>query len=336
MNRLKAYLIISSLLFASNLEGAKRGTGGYTIISPRESSPAAENRTRGNSLELQLNMLLPQREQLLGVVLSRAPEFIPKENLSSYMKEGKDLYDEYGLEGLLVTAYYHSGEIISVEIYKMADYRDAFGIFTITKIPKEGELKVGDGSIKSKSSVIFWQDAFFIKIVSLGRSPGTEKAMDAIAKTISQRIGIHKPQPDTASILPVKDQVPESLRISMGPISFKRYFYFLPEEIFEDRANSSETAIANYKTDTEFSFAVLKYPRKELAKHVQDMILENLKKNSLDHWYLFDVLTYEMNNFYFKINRSENYLCILRYKTRNLKYDWYLDRIMEKIRGKGR
>jgi hypothetical protein len=282
--------------------------------------------------ELQLRMLLPQQEHVLNIQLSKAPEFFTGSALNSYLKDSSDIYREYGIDTLMTTAYYYSGEIISVEIYRMKDYRSAYAIFTVTKMPKEAEFKVGDGSVKSKSSLIFWQDSYFVKIVSLGRTEGADKAMDGIARTISQRIGAHKPAPETAFILPDKDKVEESQRIVMGPLSFKRYFYFAPEQIFEDSANTSEGAIANYKTDTEFSFAIIKYPRAEMAKHVLDLILAELNSKSLDHWYLFDVLTYELNNFYFKINRFNNYLCLLRYKQKDLKYDWYLERIEEKIR----
>ena len=302
------------------------------------SSMISEAKPRELPLDFQLRMLLPPKDSIGGVTMSREPEFYNRGNLTSYIKEGNDLLYEYGFIALLVTGYFKSGEIITVEIYKMADYRGAYGLFTTNKIPREGELKAGDGCLRSKSSAIFWQDQYLIKLISLGRSEVPNKAIDSIAKMISQRIGVHKKTPQSAAFFPTKDLLADSIRYVMGPVGFKRYFPFLPSEVFDNKANVSEAFVSNYKDqkNLEFFYTLIKFSSYDKAGQVLDNITEALKKNSINHFALFNVVSYKMNEIYFKVDRIGNYLSIFRYLNKDFKYEWYLDRVKENITVKSR
>jgi len=285
------------------------------------------------ALGFQLSMLLPPRNSSFNLTPSKEPEFYSNENLSSYKKDGADLYLENGFVGLISVGYYKGGEVITVEISKFLEPKGAFGIFTTTRIPKEGNLEVGDGSIQSKSSIIFWQDSYFVKLISLGLSEGVTKSMEDIAKFISGKIEVRSPDPDFVHFLPQKDLQPESFRYIMGPIGLKRYFSFYPDGVFDDQKNINEGAIATYKGTDEFYYVLFKYPNIFRANLVMQKIIEVLKKNAIPHYYLFGVLSYNADQvFYYKLDQVANYISIFKYRNKNFKYDWYLDRVKEKIK----
>jgi hypothetical protein len=235
-----------------------------------------------------------------------------------------------------VTGYFKGGEIITVELYKMSRPEGAYGAFSTGRIPREVDFRVGDASVKSRSSIVFWQDSYFVKLISLGQRDETAKAMDSIAKTISARIGAHSKVPDPVRIVPQKDIIVESLRLVDGPIGLSRYFQFEPPGIFDDKDAFGDAAVANYKDEKgeEFSYLLVRYESEWQASRVLDKIVNALKQNSIAHYYLFNVLSYDTKNSHFQVNGIGNYISVIRSKDKDFKYEWYLERVTRRIEGK--
>ncbi len=283
--------------------------------------------------ELQLRSLLPNKRDLINLVLSKDPDFYSKSTVSRYLKERKNLYLEYGVQGLLVTSYYKAGEIITVEIYKMTDYKSAYGLFTVSKVPSVKSFKVGDGSIESSSVIVFWQSNFFVKMVSLGRLPGTMRSMERLSRMISKSIGRHKPLPFYVKYLPEKGLNKDSIKLIKGPVGFNRYFSFSPETFFTSSKDIHEGVTARYKDKGEYAYCLLRYWSESKSMEVLDTLLKNLKSHSVEHYYLFDVLFYKMNHIYFKIDRIENYISIITFPDKDFNYGWFIKGIKQKITG---
>ena len=285
--------------------------------------------------ELQLRSLVPGEKELKDVMLPRNPDYYGPGNVSFYIEgEEKEFLREYGLEGLIVTSYYKAGEIITTEIYKLPDYRAAYGLFTAKRIPRDGSFSVGDGCIQSRSSIIFWQDAFFVKLITLGSKPDTLKAMEKIARFISRKIKKKRNTvPYYVKYLPTKDLAEDSIKVIRGPIGFKKYFSYGPSNVLDSKGDVQEGVIARYSGQDEFSYCLLRYRSRTDSIEALDKILASLKRNSTNYRYLFDVLMYKDDLHSFKINRIGNYVSIFTYQGDEFKYDWFLNGIKEKIPG---
>lgn len=297
------------------------------------SNAFGQSSRRNGQVELLLRGLMPNKEERVNITLSKKPDFYGPANASYYLSENAEYLKEYGLKGLLVTSYYKAGEIISVELYRFRNYKGAYGAFTYYRIPSDGTVKIGDGSLRSKTSIIFWQNAFLVKLITLGRLPGTVEAMERVARLISKKIGSHKRTPHYVKYLPDKGLTGNSVKFIGGPQTFLKYFKFFPQEFANTPGNIGEGVLAKYRGKYNYSYCLLRYWSDSKAISVLDDLLEELKRQSVDFYYLFDVLYYKVNFVHYKIDRIDNYISIFVYGDENFNYDWFLKRIKKKING---
>jgi hypothetical protein len=94
-----------------------------------------------------------------------------KENLYKYIDGEAELYMPYGFEKAATVMYVRPGNKESglvVNIFKMGSLLDAFGIYANYRSPSLDRADVGSEGFVDESQLMFFQDRYFIQIMTSG------------------------------------------------------------------------------------------------------------------------------------------------------------------------
>jgi hypothetical protein len=153
--------------------------------------------------------MVPSSEELFLFKITGKPKTYRPENLWDYINGGADVYLIYGFREVLTFAAVHEKKPskIVVDIYDMGEPLQAYGIFSIERVPDGESAGEGSGSNMTDDVLSFWQDRYYVKIMAQEVIPGIQKDLLAMGDIISGKL------PDRAFDIPYLDVFPKENRV---------------------------------------------------------------------------------------------------------------------------
>ncbi len=158
--------------------------------------------------------LLPEDNAVPGWVRGSEVRFFNPDDLFEYINGAAENYLIYGFEEVVTTEYKHPqkpSEAV-VEVYRMKDPRNAFGIYASELNPDSEFLKVGSEGYVGGTALHFWSGPYYSKITVFQESEDLKQEMKSFAQRLSEKIGEPGKSLPEIDALPAKDRIPHSVR----------------------------------------------------------------------------------------------------------------------------
>ena len=187
-----------------------------------------------------------------------------RETIYGYIDGGAELYISYGFSSLLSRTYTREGgPDIIVDVFDMAESRNAFGVFSHSRETIDDAF--GQGSQYTKGLLLFWKDRYYVSILASPESEESKRAVFELAGRIDQAIPTVGPLPEILGLLPTESLVGESVRYFRHHVWLNSH-YFVADENILHIDEKTEAVLAKYKTgDTRALLLVVEYPDEKEA-----------------------------------------------------------------------
>jgi len=176
--------------------------------------PAAAPATSSDPERQELASLLPGDNAVAGWSAADQPRFFGPGDLWEYINGAADGYLAYGFRQV-VTAEYSHAETQSqavIDIYRMQDPRNAFGIYTQELNPDSDFRPIGAEGYLGGTALNFWSGPHYVKLTVFQESEELKAELLKIAEHISGKIGDPGSPPPEAQYFTGADLVPHSVR----------------------------------------------------------------------------------------------------------------------------
>jgi hypothetical protein len=206
--RIAAWLLACTVL-SSAVPGCAR--------KESSSAPAAASVSGDASLPAtarQVLAWLPGDEPVAGWKRTKAPQVFGPDNLWEFNDGGAETYLTFGFQELVSVTCAESdlGVEATIEVYRMADSLNAFGIYAQERNPNATFIATGAEGYAAPNIVNFWNDAYYVKLTATKTNDRIAAALVGLANHVSQRIGPPSASPATSLAFPARDQVAHSVK----------------------------------------------------------------------------------------------------------------------------
>lgn len=139
------------------------------------------------------------------------PETYTAETLFEYIDGAADLYLSYAFDELAMASYTGGGKrSMTVEVYRLADLRDAFGIYSQER-PKNGRfVAIGTEGYYDTGVLNFFHGPYYVKITGFYLGEDDERTLTTAAKDAAKRIGQIPRFPEVLAIFPTEGKIAHS------------------------------------------------------------------------------------------------------------------------------
>ena len=197
--------------------------------------------------------------------------------LYNYIDGGAELYLSYGFKEVINRTYRKQGQPdMVVDIFDMANSRNAFGVFTQSM--ERMDKSFGQGAQVSKGMVLFWKDRYYVSIVAHPESDESKKAIAALASLIDGSIANEGPLPAIIDLLPEQLLVRGSIRYFRHHAWINAH-YFIADHNLLHIDDTTEAVLAKYGDGPRRSLLLLvEYPQAPKAQQAySDFVKSYLK-----------------------------------------------------------
>jgi len=223
-----------------------------------------------------LESLLP--ENVEGWEPDKNDKYFNSENLYEHINGGAELYISYGFRKAISRTYLSDGKLeINVDIFDMADPKNAFGVFTHTRDSIDNTF--GQGCKIYIDAVIFWKGRFYVSVMCFDESESSRQAILKMAAYISENIPQTGDLPAILSYLPEKELIEESI-LYFHHHAWQNAFYYLSDENIFNITDQTDAVLAKYgDKENRHYLLLIMYPNeeesKQALKHFRISYLEN-------------------------------------------------------------
>ncbi len=178
----------------------------------------------------QLAALLPERDEMPGWAMPKQPRLFRAENLWEFIDGAADRYLAYGFEEVVTSEYAQDGTGLQVlvDIYRMKDPLNAFGIYTQERNPEYRFLNVGNEGYLTGTTLNFWTGSYYVKITAFEEKDATRQVMSSLARAVAAKVTAPGAEPAEVGRFPKAGQLPHTVvyipRDVLGQSYFTRGF----------------------------------------------------------------------------------------------------------------
>jgi hypothetical protein len=192
-----------------------------------------------------------------------------RESIYGYIDGGAELYLSYGFASLYSRTYTREGRPdIIVDVFDMAEPRNAFGVFSHSRETIDDAF--GQGSQYTRGLLVFWKDRYYVSILTSPETDESRKAVFELARRIDEVIPEEGSLPGILELLPAESLVEESIRYFRHHVWLNSHYYVSGDNIFHID-ESTEAVLAKYRSDDERCFLlVVDYPDEARALGAQE------------------------------------------------------------------
>ncbi len=181
-------------------------------------------------------------------VRSEHPRQVNRNNIFDYMDGASELYLAYSFVHLDVWEYTNpEGPRIVVELYKMGDSSDAFGVLSFDLSGEE--VGVGQRSAYAAGLLRFWEGKHFARILAEVETPESKDALLKIGESMAGDLPGGGRMPELVGRLPEAGLMPESIHYFHTKMCLD-YFYYLADDNILNLSRKTNAVIADYRTDS--------------------------------------------------------------------------------------
>ncbi len=189
-----------------------------------------------------MDQLLPQ--QISGWTRAESSVTYDRETIFDYINGAGEVYRSYGFGEVLV-ARYTASELpeVTVELFDMGNPADAYGVFSYAR--ESEELGIGGGYEQRGRVLCFWQDRFYVCVLSEERTSDSDQDLITVARSVSQQLPSATSLPDLVNKLPTDGLVRFSERFFHLHQSLNYHYYLARENLFNLSA-ATDAVMARY------------------------------------------------------------------------------------------
>lgn len=196
-----------------------------------------------------LSGVLPADGAVGGWQRIAEPQSFDADNLFEHINGAAPLFFSYQFQQLATAAYSRKdapGQLISVDVYRMANPVMAFGVYSAERSPEYQFKRIGGQGYLAPGLCAFWKGDCYVKLATNDRSEAVWPDLLKFARKISAGLPGRAPQPRLLRLFP------EEYRIENSEL-------FLAQDVF-GHAFLHDGYVAHYKLNeqpTRMFFAIL-------------------------------------------------------------------------------
>jgi len=180
-------------------------------------------------------------------------------NLWEYIDGAAEQYLTYGVQDVATAKYTStSGTVVGVDIYRMEDSVNAFGIYRQELSPKARPVAIGVEGRAGSNSLKFWSGSFYVKLTA-SPAGGPQSGLEALAGAIAEGLGEPGGMPAQVKWFPAAGLVPDSLKFvptdALGQSAFRNAF----EAKYENPREPSTALVVPFESDQQAVAALARY-----------------------------------------------------------------------------
>jgi hypothetical protein len=180
-------------------------------------------------------------------------------DLWEYIDGAAEQYLTYGVQDLATARYTNSsGAVVGVDIYRMADSVNAFGIYRQELSPKARPVAIGVEGRAGSSSLKFWSGSFYVKLTA-SPAGGPQPGLEALAGAIARGLGEPGVMPAQVHWFPAAGLVPDTLKFvpadALGQSAFSNAF----EAKYENPREPSTALVVPFESEQRAVAALARY-----------------------------------------------------------------------------
>ena len=174
----------------------------------------------------ELKTLIPSFREFIDFKITHDVEYYTEENLWDYMNGGAPGYLAYGFEEMVTMQVKNLKNHIEVgiDIYDMGNHLNAFGIYSVERVSGGRDLDFGVDSYQYDTTLYFWQDKYYVKLMSYDMKPETAQSLSSLATLITQKMPKKGEPPYLFSIFPAEGRLKKSERYIKCDVLGQAYF----------------------------------------------------------------------------------------------------------------
>ena len=154
--------------------------------------------------------LLRADDQFCGFKKVEGPTYYSPDTLFDYINGGAELFLAYGFSALMVVEFAGGAsqtQRATVDIYAMGTLENAFGVFKSEEGGEPYRLPGGSEGRLSHGLLQFYKGNFYVKVFTSPTSKDYPAVVEAIGKTIEERIRGVFSKPAFFDLLPVQNRI---------------------------------------------------------------------------------------------------------------------------------
>lgn len=280
--------------------------------------------TRGNSMNLKINDILPDENIIHGWTIDGSDKIYGPDNLYEYINGGAELFLSYGFRQMITRIYTadHQPEII-VDIFDMGASKNAYGVFSYSRESEDSTF--GQGSQYSPGLLLFWKDRYYVSILFTPETPGAKETAFRIARYIESSIPEKGQLPEIIKLLPQENLLKETIRYFHHFIWLNSYQFVSNENILLIDENT-EAVLTKYKEEGERHVLLLvKYPDADLVATARQNFVAKYSSSPLT------ASVFQQKNGWTGYRQIRNYLAVIFNATEQELIESYFNKIQANI-----
>jgi len=158
--------------------------------------------------------LLPEDNSVPGWTRAGDVKIFTPDNLFEYIDGAAESYFVYGFEEVAAAEYHNPKQKSSIvlDLYRMKDARNAFGIYRSELYPDADFKQIGVEGYLGETALNFWAGSYYVKVTVFEEGDAIRQEMMKLAGRLVKKIGEPGVLPPEAAGFPTKDQVLYSVR----------------------------------------------------------------------------------------------------------------------------
>lgn len=130
------------------------------------------------------------------------------ENLWDFIDGAADAYLSYGFTDLHVAEYKKGRAVIKLEIYKLRDHTNAFGIYSAERSPSSRFMNLGAQGYTAGGAINFFKGPYYVKIRTYSGKEKVLQSAQSLATRVSGMLAGEETMPSTVSQFPASGRKP--------------------------------------------------------------------------------------------------------------------------------
>jgi hypothetical protein len=251
-------LAIAASLFAALLAGAcGGGSENETPAASPEASGAPASATAPAS---EVASLLPPGGSVAGWSRNREPQVYGPGNLWEFINGAAETYLAFGFQEAASAGYRNAAGLeVTVDVFRMADAVNAFGIFRQELNPTAEAVPVGTEGYSSANVLNFWKGRDYVKVTALGTSDSVLAEIRGLADHVASSIPDGGELPREVAFFPPANQVARSVKYIPKDFIGQSYLERVFEAEYRDGQATVKLATAGFDTPEAAGNALARY-----------------------------------------------------------------------------
>ena len=210
----------------------------------------------------ELAALFPKPGEVPGWAMSRDVSSYGPESLWQFIDGAADRYLAYGFEEAAASEYAQeeTGPRILIDIYRMKDPLNAYGIYTQERSPDSQFVKVGNEGYSTGTTLNFWAGSYYVKTTAFEEKTAAAGELTRLAGAVAAKATSQGAEPAEISYFPRTNLLPHTMTYIPRDVLGQSYFVNGFEAKYRSRGTdyrmillvlespvTSERALARYR-----------------------------------------------------------------------------------------